>query len=59
MQPFVSYNYGKGNSARLKTGIKYVTAIAFVFAAVVWSASLAAPQLYAYMFSASARCAQS
>lgn len=54
MQPFVSYNYGKGNSARLKTGIKYVTAIAFVFAAVVWSASLAAPQLYAYMFSASA-----
>lgn len=53
MQPFVSYNYGKGNAQRLKTGIKYVTVIAFIFALAIWSVSLALPQMYAYMFSAS------
>ncbi|MDE6401912.1 MAG: MATE family efflux transporter [Clostridiales bacterium] len=53
MQPFVSYNYGKGNAARLKTGVRDVTIIAFAYAAVIWSLSLAAPQIYAYVFSAS------
>lgn len=53
MQPFVSYNYGKGDSERLKKGIKYVTIIAFIFAVIVWSVSLAFPVLYAYIFSAS------
>ncbi len=53
MQPFVSYNYGKGDAARLKKGIGYVTVIAFVFAVTVWSVSLAVPQLHAYIFSAS------
>ena len=53
LQPFVSYNYGKGDTVRLKKGIKYVTIIAFIFAAAVWSVSLAVPQLYAYVFSAS------
>ena len=54
MQPFVSYNYGKGNAQRLKEGIRYVTLIAFLFAIIVWSISLTIPQVYAYMFSASA-----
>lgn len=53
MQPFVSYNYGSGNADRLKRGIRYVTIIAFVFCASVWSASLAVPQVYARIFSAS------
>lgn len=53
MQPFVSYNYGKGNAERLKTGIKYVTIIAFIFAVIVWTVSLAVPEIYAYIFSAS------
>ena len=53
MQPFVSYNYGKGDTARLKKGIGYVTVIAFIFAVTVWSVSLAIPQVYAYIFSAS------
>lgn len=53
MQPFVSYNYGRGNSRRLITGIKYVTVIAFIFAVSVWSLSLAVPGVYAYIFSAS------
>lgn len=54
MQPFVSYNYGKGNAQRLKEGIRYITVIAFLFAITVWSISLTIPQVYAYMFSASA-----
>lgn len=53
MQPFVSYNYGKGNAERLKKGIKYVTVIAFIFAIIIWSVSLAVPQVYAQLFSAS------
>ena len=53
MQPFVSYNYGKGDAARLKKGINYVTLIAFIFALVLWTLSIAFTQLYAYIFSAS------
>lgn len=53
MQPFVSFNYGKGDAQRLKKGIKYVTIIAFIFAVVAWSISLAVPELYTYIFSAS------
>lgn len=53
MQPFVSYNYGKGNAERLKKGIKYVTVIAFIFAVSIWSVSLAVPEMYAHIFSAS------
>lgn len=53
MQPFVSYNYGSGNAARLKQGIRYVTCIAFVFCASAWGVSLAVPQVYAQIFSAS------
>lgn len=50
MQPFGSYNYGKGNAKRLKTGIKYVTIIVFIFAISVWSVSLAVPEMYAHLF---------
>ena len=53
MQPFVSYNFGKGDVGRLKTGIKYVTIIAFIFAVVVWSISISVPEIYVYIFSAS------
>ena len=53
VQPFVSYNYGKGDEQRLKKGIKYVTIIAFVFCLSIWSFSITMPQLYAYLFSAS------
>ena len=53
MQPFVSYNYGCGNAARLKKGIRYVTVIAFLFAVSIWSVSMAVPELYARLFSAS------
>ena len=52
MQPFVSYNYGKGDAKRLRKGIRYVTVIAFCFAVIVWSLSLAFPEMYARLFSA-------
>ncbi len=53
IQPFVSYNYGKGDEARLKKGVRYVTVIAFVFCLTIWSLSMAMPQIYAHLFSAS------
>ena len=53
VQPFVSYNYGKGDEQRLKKGIKYVTVIAFAFCITIWSVSLAVPEMYAHLFSAS------
>ena len=53
MQPFVSYNYGKADSVRLKQGIKYVTIIAFIYAVCIWSVSMAFPVVYARLFSAS------
>ena len=57
MQPFVSYNFGKGNAKRLKEGIKDVTIIAFIYAVVTWSISLAFPQVYSFIFSASSSVA--
>lgn len=53
IQPFVSYNYGKGDEVRLKKGIRFVTVIAFVFYLTIWSLSMAMPQIYAHLFSAS------
>lgn len=53
MQPFVSYNYGRGNAERLSKGIRYVTVIAFLFGTSIWSVSMAVPTLYARLFSAS------
>lgn len=53
VQPFVSYNYGKGDETRLKKGIGYVTLIGFVFCLMIWSLSMAVPEMYAYLFSAS------
>lgn len=52
IQPFVSYNYGRGDGVRLKKGIRYVTVIAFVFCLSIWSVSLAMPEMYARLFSA-------
>ena len=52
VQPFVSYNYGKGDEKRLKTGIKYVTIIAFIFCISIWSLSMTHPVIYARLFSA-------
>ena len=53
MQPFVSYNYGRGDAARLRKGVRYVTVIGFLFCVSIWSVSMAVPELYARLFSAS------
>ena len=53
VQPFVSYNYGKGDEERLKKGIRYVTILAFLFCICTWSVSLAVPEMYARLFAAS------
>ncbi len=53
VQPFVSYNYAKGNSERLKKGILLTTLIAFVFTVIAYSISMSAPVIYAKLFGAS------
>lgn len=55
MQPFVSYNYGRGSESRLKRGIGYATAIAFLYCVTVWSFSMLCPWVWARLFSASDR----
>ena len=51
--PFISYNYGSGDSYRLKKGIKYTFVIALLFSIILYSVSMGAPEVYAYVFSAS------
>ena len=53
VQPLVSYNYGCGNSARIRKTIKIVAVIALCGSASIWLLSILAPQVYGYMFSAS------
>ena len=53
IQPYVSFNYGKGDAYRLKKGVTYVTIIAFAYTVFAYSLSMAFPQIYSYMFSAS------
>ena len=50
--PFVSYNYGKGDAYRLKKGIQYTFMIGFVFDVIIYTISMACPQIYAYVFNA-------
>ena len=53
VQPLVSYNYGTGNSARIKSAVKMVTVVALCGSVSVWLLSLLAPQVYGLMFNAS------
>ena len=52
VQPIVSYNYGRGDSARIKKTVKIVSVAALCFSSAVWAVSVAAPRLYCYIFSA-------
>ena len=54
VQPLISYNYGTGNSARIRAAVKRVALIALCGSGTVWAVSLFAPQVYGYLFSASA-----
>lgn len=53
IQPFVSYNYGRKNNARIKEGLRFISTISLVYAVVFWLVSLVFPQIYGYLFSAS------
>lgn len=53
VQPLVGYNYGAGNSDRIKKAIKIVTAVALCGSTSVWLLSILAPQAYGYLFGAS------
>ena len=52
VQPLVSYNYGSGNSARIRKTVKIVAVVALCCSTSVWLVSLLAPQIYGYLFSA-------
>ena len=52
VQPLISYNYGCGNSARVRKTVKLVSGVAFCYSFSVWLVSLFAPQIYGYLFSA-------
>ena len=54
VQPLVSYNYGAGNSARVKSTVKIITVTALAISTSVWLLSLTAPTLYALIFNADA-----
>ena len=54
IQPLISYNYGTGNSARIRTAVKRVALVALCCSGTVWAVSLLAPQVYGYLFNASA-----
>lgn len=58
IQPYVSFNYGKGDAYRLKKGVTYVTIIAFIYTLFAYTLSMTFPQIYSYMFSASDEVAQ-
>ena len=52
VQPLISYNYGSGNSARIRQTVKIITVVAFIGSSSVWLLSILAPQVYGYLFSA-------
>ncbi len=53
VQPLISYNYGTGDSARIRKAVKIVTAIALCGSVSVWLLSITYPRVYGLIFSAS------
>ncbi|MEG2159441.1 MAG: MATE family efflux transporter, partial [Clostridia bacterium] len=49
-QPIVSYNFGAGNSERVKKTFKYELISAFAYASVIWVLVMAFPSLFAKIF---------
>lgn len=52
VQPLVSYNYGRGDSARIRKTVKIVASAALCVSTSVWILSLTCPQIYGYIFHA-------
>jgi MATE efflux family protein len=53
-QPLISYNYGAGNSHRVKQTVKYLFFTALIICFIVWLSCLTIPSIYAAIFSANA-----
>ena len=52
VQPLVSYNYGRGDSGRVRKTVRLVTVIALCGSVSVWLLSLLAPGVYGILFNA-------
>lgn len=57
-QPLIGYNYGAGNSNRVRQSVKYLSIVAIVLCSIVWVLSLSYPPMFAAIFSASAEVTQ-
>lgn len=49
-QPIISYNYGAGNSDRVKKAFYCQFTVCVVYAAAFWAAAMVAPQVFARIF---------
>ncbi|MDO4284623.1 MAG: MATE family efflux transporter [Eubacteriales bacterium] len=49
-QPIISYNYGAGNTARVRQAFWLLLRVSLIFSTLVWLLAMCAPQLFAGMF---------
>ena len=49
-QPITSYNYGAGNSARVKQSFRMLLRVNIIYSVVLWACVMAFPRLFAGMF---------
>lgn len=53
-QPIISYNYGAGDAGRVKEAFKKLVQVSLIYAAILWILVMAAPQVFAALFTADA-----
>ena len=49
-QPVMSFNYGAGKHARVKSAIKFTTIVCILFSCFMWALLLAFPRFFIHMF---------
>ena len=49
-QPIISYNYGAGNSERVRTAFKLLITVNMVYAVCMWLCVMLVPQMFALLF---------
>lgn len=52
VQPLISYNYGSGNTKRVKETVRFLFVVALSVCVIIWLTCLIFPQLFAKIFSA-------
>ena len=53
-QPVLGYNYGAGESGRVKEGIRFIRRVTLIYAAVVWGVLMLFPQTVVRLFNGEA-----